>query len=49
MTCFPKKIVKAFADLPLVETRKITDDGADNNQCVLLAQGRHCAIEVIFR
>lgn len=49
MTWFPKQMVKAFADLPLVETHKITDDGADNNQCVLLAQGRHSAIEVIFR
>ena len=31
-------MMEAFADLPGVETRKITDDDADNNHGVLLVQ-----------
>ena len=38
MTWFPKRMMEAFADLPGVETRKITDDDADNNHGVLLVQ-----------
>lgn len=38
MTWFLRQMVKAFADLPLVETRKITDDNADYNRGVLRVQ-----------
>jgi len=38
MTWSLRQMVKAFADLPLVETRKITDDNADNNRGVLRVQ-----------
>ena len=38
MTWFPKRMMEAFAELSGVETRKITDDDADNNHGVLLVQ-----------
>lgn len=37
-TWFPKKLMEAFARLPGVTTRKITDDDADQNHGVLLVQ-----------
>jgi hypothetical protein len=37
-TYFPNKLSEAFAKLPGVTTRKITDDDADNNHGVLLVQ-----------
>jgi hypothetical protein len=37
-TFFPNKLSEAFAKLPGVTTRKITDDDADNNHGVLLVQ-----------
>lgn len=35
---FPKKLMEAYADLPGVQTRTITDDDADSNHGVLLVQ-----------
>jgi hypothetical protein len=37
-TFYPKKLSKAFGDLPGVTTRVITDDDDDNNHGVLLVQ-----------
>lgn len=37
-TWFPKKLMEAFGDRPGVQTRRITDDDADNNHGVLLVQ-----------
>ena len=37
-TFYPNKLSVAFAQLPGVTTRKITDDDADNNHGVLLVQ-----------
>jgi hypothetical protein len=37
-TYYPKQFSDAFAKLPGVQTRKITDDDADNNHGVLLVQ-----------
>ena len=38
MTWFPKRMMEGFADLPGVQTRRITDDDADENHGVLLVQ-----------
>ena len=37
-TMFPKKLMKAFAELPGVTERTITDDDADDNHGILLLQ-----------
>ena len=38
MTWYPKRMMQAFAELPGVATRTITDDDADENHGVLLVQ-----------
>ena len=38
MTWFPKRMMEGFADLPGVQTRRVTDDDADENHGVLLVQ-----------
>ena len=42
-TFYPKVLSEAFATLPGVTTRKITDDDADNNHGVLLVQAGNAA------
>ena len=38
MTWFPKRMMEGFADLQGVQTRRVTDDDADENHGVLLVQ-----------
>ena len=38
MTWFPKRMLEGFADLQGVQTRRVTDDDADENHGVLLVQ-----------
>lgn len=42
-TYYPKQLSDAFGRLPGVQTRKITDDDADNNHGVLLVQAGNAA------
>jgi hypothetical protein len=44
-TWFPGKFMDAFATLPGVSTRKITDSDADNNHGVLLVQASQAPVE----
>lgn len=44
-TWYPAKFMEAFAQLPGVTSRKITDDDADNNHGVLLVQSNDPRLE----
>lgn len=45
MTWFPKRMMQAFAELPGVKTRRISDDDADKNYGVLLVQAADPRLE----